>query len=50
MSIPFSSKSGWITESMPMYRKQAEALRLSRLASNKNQTRRYRVTLCNHTA
>jgi len=43
-SIPFTSKSGWTAESIPMYRKQAEALLRARLANRKgNNTRRYRL-------
>jgi hypothetical protein len=46
-SIPFTSKSGWIVESIPMYRKQAEALLRSRLANRNGNTRRYRVVKVN---
>ena len=42
-SIPFASKSGWVTETIPMYRKQAEALMRVRLANRKGNTRRYRL-------
>jgi len=41
-SIPFASKSGWITESIPMLKKQAEKLYRSRIANAKG-ARRYRL-------
>jgi len=44
-SIPFSQKTGWTIESMPLYKKQAEALLRSRHARNTGaQRRRYRLT------
>jgi len=43
-SIPFSAKTGWVTESIPMYKKQAEALLKVRLRNNEGQNRRrYRL-------
>jgi len=43
-SIAFTAKSGWITESMPMYKRQAQALYKARLANNKGERRRrYRL-------
>jgi hypothetical protein len=41
-SIPFASKSGWITESIPMLKKQAEKLFRSRMA-NSTGARRFRL-------
>ena len=41
-SIPFSSKVGWVTETIPMIRRQAEALMRVRLA-NASGKRRYRL-------
>ena len=41
-SIPFASKSGWIAESIPMLKKQAEKLFRSRIANAKG-ARRYRL-------
>lgn len=44
-SIPFSDKTGWTTESMPLYKKQAEALLRARQARNTgSKRRRYRLT------
>jgi hypothetical protein len=43
-SIAFTAKSGWVTESIPMYKRQAEALYKVRLANNKGEhRRRYRL-------
>jgi hypothetical protein len=43
-SIPFSSKSGWVTESIPMYKKQAQALLKARQVHNQGKNRRrYRL-------
>jgi len=43
-SIPFSDKTGWVTESIPMYKKQAEALLKMRALRNKGKNRRrYRL-------
>lgn len=43
-SIEFTAKSGWITESIPMYKRQAEALYKARLANNTGEKRRrYRL-------
>ena len=41
-SIPFASKSEWVTESVPMLRKQAEKLLRSRIA-NATGARRFRL-------
>jgi len=41
-SIPFASKSGWVVESIPMLKKQAEKLYRSRIAYSKG-VRRYRL-------
>jgi len=41
-SIPFASKSGWVAESIPMIRKQAERLLRSRV-SNSTGARRFRL-------
>ena len=41
-SIPFASKSGWVIESIPMLKKQAEKLYRSRIANAKG-ARRYRL-------
>ena len=41
-SIPFASKSGWIAESIPMFRRDAEKLLRSRIANAKG-ARRYRL-------
>ena len=42
-SIPFASKSEWVTESIPLLRKQAEALYRARMA-NATGKRRFRLT------
>ena len=41
-SIPFASKTGWITETIPMIRRQAEALYQARKA-NATGARRFRL-------
>ena len=41
-SIPFASKSGWVVESIAMFRKDAEKLLRSRIANAKG-SRRYRL-------
>jgi len=41
-SIPFASKSGWVIESIPMLKKQAEKLYRSRVA-NATGARRFRL-------
>jgi len=41
-SIPFASKSGWVVESIPMLKKQAEKLFRSRIA-NSTGARRFRL-------
>jgi hypothetical protein len=41
-SIPFALKSGWIAESIPMLKKQAEKLFRSRVA-NATGARRFRL-------
>lgn len=45
-SIPFASKSGWIAESIPMYRRDAEKLLRGRIANSKG-VRRYRLVKAN---
>jgi len=43
-SIPLTQKTGWITESIPMYKKQANALLKVRLMQNTGAKRlRYRL-------
>tara|TARA_Y100000592_G_scaffold86312_1_gene139473 strand:- start:212 stop:364 length:153 start_codon:yes stop_codon:yes gene_type:complete len=42
-SIPFSAKVGWVAETIPMFKREAEALLHARLAY-KNRSRRYRLT------
>ena len=41
-SIPFSAKVGWVAETIPMFKREAEALLQARLAY-KDRSRRYRV-------
>jgi hypothetical protein len=41
-SIPFASKSGWVIETIPMIRRQAEALLKARIA-NATGARRFRL-------
>jgi hypothetical protein len=45
-SIPFASKSGWVTETIPMVRRQAEALLKARIA-NATGKRRFRLVKVN---
>jgi len=42
-SIPFFNKSGWLAESIPMFKREAEALLKSRRAF-KDRKFRYRLT------
>lgn len=42
-SIPFASKSGWVTETIPMIKRQAHALLEARKA-NATGKRRFRLT------
>jgi hypothetical protein len=41
-SIPFSSKIGWVAETVPMFKREAEALLKARLAYS-GRVRRYRI-------
>tara|TARA_R100000081_G_C4679921_1_gene96942 strand:+ start:404 stop:562 length:159 start_codon:yes stop_codon:yes gene_type:complete len=44
-SIPFSAKVGWVVETIPMFKREAEALHRLRLANNTGKNRRrYRLT------
>ena len=45
-SIPFASKSGWVAESIAMFRKDAEKLLRSRIA-NSTGKRRFRLVKAN---
>lgn len=43
-SIPYQAKTGWFTETIPMHKKQADALLKRRLAENAgDKKRRYRL-------